>query len=64
MKEFVLFQGEVWEVMRKDHFNDDRLWHLRNVNDTGRVWNRWVTARSCVPLDPALNVLFERNRNG
>jgi hypothetical protein len=53
----------VWALHRKDHFGDDTMWLVTAIN-TEAVWNCWVNARDCTLLDPALDVLFERKKNG
>ena len=61
--EYVLYQGDVWALYRQDHFGDDTMWLVSAIN-TKAIWNRWVPAKDCIVLDPALNVLFERKENG
>lgn len=62
MKKYVLFEGEVWQLMRPDHFGDSELWYLSTTKPKMN-WNRWVIAKNCTLLDPALNVLFERKED-
>jgi len=59
---YVLYMGEVWALNRQDHFGDKALWHISAIN-TKAIWNRWVPAKDCTLLDPALNVLFERKED-
>lgn len=61
MNEFALVNGNVFKVIRKDHFGDETLWMVQGI-DMG-IYQRWVPAHDCIPLDPALNVLFERKEN-
>ena len=62
MKQFVLYNGEVWEVVREDCQGDETHWLLDSAED--RIKLRFVPREDCAPLDPALNVLFERKENG
>ena len=59
--EYVLVQGrDVCQVIRKDHHGDETHWLVLNTN--ADISNRlsYVRADWCEPLDPALNILFER----
>jgi len=63
MKQFVLFEGDVWEVVREDHFGNPDYMLLCL---TGKVYDnlRYTHKNKCTPLDPALNILFERKIDG
>jgi hypothetical protein len=64
MKEFVLFKGEqVCQVLRKDHYGNKDMWLVQKVDVDGTDRLNYVFAKDCVPLDPALNILFERKEN-
>lgn len=60
---FVVFSGEVWRLIRREHYGDPTLWMIQAIN-TKSTWLRWVPAVDCTLLDPALNVLFERKDDG
>jgi hypothetical protein len=62
-KKYVLFRGDVWILLRKDHFGDESIWHIQ-ADHPHAIWMRYVDASLCTELDPALNVLFERKENG
>ena len=63
MKEFVLYEGEPWEVIREDCQGDKTHWLIYSVELTAFKNRklRFVPLKDCIPLDPALNILFERN---
>ena len=56
---YVLYEDKVWMLLRKDHYGDERFWHVR-VIDKHAIWMRYVKADACTELDPALNILFEK----
>lgn len=59
MSKFVLWEGDVWKLIRREHFGDETLWLLAAIN-TKAHWARWANANKCTLLDPALNILFEK----
>ena len=59
---YVLYGSEVWVLKRQDHYGDASLWYISAI-DTKAIWNRWVPAKDCTLLDPALNVLFMEKEN-
>jgi hypothetical protein len=59
---FVLFHGDVWKLLRREHYGDPTLWMIQAIN-TKSTWLRWVPATECSMLDPALNVLFMEKEN-
>ena len=61
MDRYVLYKNEVRKLLRKE--NDEWLTLLTERDPMGRRLIRWVRAKDCTPLDPALNVLFERNED-
>jgi hypothetical protein len=61
MDQFVLFRGEVGKVLRKEHFGDDTLWMVQTLR-VG-IHQMWVPAKECIPLDPALNILFKEQNH-
>lgn len=63
LMEYALVYGEVGRVVRKNHFGDKELWMLDMAIDNTSILLRWVPAKECTPLDPSLNVLFERKEN-
>ena len=66
MDEYALVKNEVRKVIRKEHFGDSTLWLTLVLKKDvfGRELVRWVPAKDCTPLDPALNILFERKEDG
>jgi hypothetical protein len=65
MNEYALVHGQdIGRVIRKDHFGNHTLWMLDMAFDQAHHHLRWVPAKHCVSLDPALNILFERKENG
>lgn len=65
MSEYVLFRDEVRKLIRKENYGDPRFWltEFIEVDAMGRKLLRWVPAKDCTLLDPALNVLFERKED-
>lgn len=63
MGDYVFYQGEVWRVMAKNHNGNEKLWYVQGV-DMVAIWNRWIPADKCIPLDHALDVLFEERKDG
>lgn len=66
MKQFVLYEGNVWEVVREDCQGDKTHQLVYAVERSvfhGRSL-RFVPVKDCTPLDPALNVLFEEKNDG
>lgn len=61
MEKFVLYEGKVWRVIREEHYGDERLCLATQVE--GQKNTYWVSVAKCEPLDPALNILFERKEN-
>ena len=57
MKKFVLYGGDVWEVIRQDCQGDKSHWLVNSVDGIKLLF---VPVKDCTPLDPALNILFER----
>jgi hypothetical protein len=60
---YVLYEDKVWILLRKDHYGDESIWHIRAIHEHA-IWMRYVKASTCIELDPALNILFERKDNG
>lgn len=61
MANYYLARGNVVMVIRKDQYGDPNYWLVCSVEQP--VGNRrlyYTHAENCVPLDPALNILFER----
>ena len=65
MREYALLYGKaVVRVIRKDHHGDKSYWLVKPVDKhPGAYHLQFVPANRCELLDPALNVLFERNEN-
>lgn len=65
MNKYYLVKGDVVVVIRGDHYGDPHYWLVCSVEKpmSGRRLY-YVNADWCTPLDPALNVLFERKENG
>ena len=60
MTEYILICGAiVARVIHKDHYDDKAIWLVMTENNK----LTYVPAKDCTPLDPALNVLFERNED-
>jgi hypothetical protein len=55
----VLYEDKVWILLRKDHYGDESIWHIRAIHEHA-IWMRYVKASTCIELDPALNILFEK----
>lgn len=62
MDRYILYKNEVRKLLRKE--NDEWLTLLTERDPMGRRLIRWVPAKDCTLLDPALNILFERNEDG
>jgi hypothetical protein len=56
---YVLYEDKVWILLRKDHYGDESIWHIRAIHEHA-IWMRYVKANECIELDPALNILFEK----
>lgn len=66
MDTYVLYKGEVRKLLRKQlHASNTEEWltQLTERDPMGRRLIRWVPAKDCTLLDPALNVLFEEKEN-
>lgn len=66
MNTYVLYKGEVRKLLRdRSHEGDPKWWftQLAEVDAMGRPLLRWVYAKDCTLLDPALNVLFEEKED-
>ena len=65
MNEFALLNGKhVVRVIRKDHYGDKAFWLIDYMNNSAPAHHMgFVKSKDCIPLDPALNVLFERKDN-
>lgn len=64
MAEYVLVHSKyVAQVIRKSHHDDETYWLVMFVD--ADVGDRLGYARAewCKPLDPALNILFERKED-
>ena len=62
MSKFVLWNGEVWKVIRTDHFGNPNYLLLQDTKSAfGSL--RYVNYIQRTPLDPALYVLFKRKEN-
>jgi hypothetical protein len=66
MNEFALLNDkQVVRVIRKDHYGDKSFWLVDYMGNSNLVHHMgFVRGENCVLLDPALNVLFEREENG
>jgi hypothetical protein len=64
MAEYFLVEGDVVMAIRKDHFGDPFYWLVCSMSPDVSPRLFYVNADWCIPLDPALNVLFERNEDG
>jgi len=56
---YVLYEDKVWILLRKDHYGDESIWHIRAIHEHA-IWMRYVKANECTELDPALNILFKK----
>lgn len=56
---YVLYEDKVWILLRKDHYGDESIWHIRAIHEHA-IWMRYVKASACIELDSALNILFEK----
>lgn len=62
MSEFALLNGKyVVRVIRKDHYGDKAFWLVKYAEHLHHMG--FVEAKDCTPIDPALNILFERKQN-
>ena len=64
MSEYYLVKGDVVMAIRKDHYGDPFYWLVCSMEERPKQRLYYVNADWCTPLDPALNVLFERKENG
>ena len=64
MAEYVLVQGrDVAQVIRKSHHDDDTYWLVKFLDADAGDRLGFTRAEWCEPLDPALNILFERKED-
>jgi hypothetical protein len=65
MREYALiWDREVARVVRKDHHGDKFYWLVQPIGShPNSLHLQFVPANRCELLDPALNVLFEREEN-